>query len=184
MLNASWTMRNMAIAVCAGTSASAPSTLTANPYRLAKSSANHSMAGIIPNSSSKAGRRSLAMRRTEATVLSMTPFMAPISSSSPAVSRPSSTSAPSIAMSILSALRRWPRSSCSSRAMRRLSSSRAASIPSESCCSSSRERRRAASARARSVISRSITVYSFVPSWAVCEMDASIGNSVPSRRRA
>ena len=155
---------------------------SAMPARWARPSSNHSAAAPRPRSSSTSGRKSLEILRVVATVESSSLFMEAACSARSA--RSWGIFALNSSTSILSAVRICPSSSCSSRAIRVRSASRTSSMPRESSRSSSFARRISSSALARCVMSCRITVSSFWPPMTTWEIDASIGNSVPSARNA
>ena len=127
------------------------------------------------------GRRSAAIRRTDATVTSISRRML-LSCRKISGSALASSACSTDDRSIFSAVNCWPRSSCNSRAMRVFSSSRTFCRLADSSRNSSRDLRCALSALTRSVMSRSMTVYSLLPPSNTWEIDASIGNSSPVLR--
>ena len=113
------------------------------PVRCVKFSASHSTAGTIPRSSSSSGRRSAAIRRVAATVdLSSACIRSRRAANS---GSPPSAFALHHATSICSIVSACPSSSCSSRATRFFSCSRAMCDAALSSCSSSFDRRSASS---------------------------------------
>ena len=161
-VSASCTMRYSAIEArsSSGGSPSPSRQLTSTPMRRDASRASHSIAALSPRSSSISGRRSAAMRRTEATVSSSSSSIAPMRPARALAARPACR----LASSIFSAVRRWPRSSCNSRAMRRRSSSRASTRRSDSPRKAWRERASSSASCLRCVTSL-ITICSVVCPW-------------------
>ena len=117
------------------------------PVRWRKSFVSHSMVARGPRSSSIRGRSSVAIRRTDATVLSSSDFIACARLDRLRLSRLQLRD--DSARSILRPVNAWPSSSWSSRAMRVFSSSRTACNAAESSRNCACDSRSSCSARLR-----------------------------------
>ena len=154
----------------------------ATPERLAKSSTSQAAASARPRSSSISGRRSAEMRRVALTVRSSS---APISATRGASSESAGSRSRSQPRSILSAVRSWPSSSCSSRAMCAFSSSRASSTRAESSRSSRCDAlQRVLGLLAQRDVAQDHGVVARARPAPACEIEASIGNSSPLSARS
>src|SRR5579862_415517 len=154
----SCTIRNTAEACATGSSRSSPGSISSHAMLLWRPNSLTSdlSAAASPRSSRSSGRRSAAMRRMAAIVVSICASMR----SSRFASAPSKSAAPARmrVISILSADIDWASSSWSSRAILLCSCSRAEIAALASSRSSSLERESDSSACTRSVTSRRITV--------------------------
>ena len=183
LVNDSWTIRKKAV-VSSLVRTNAWPDRSSSMFRslcFENSRANHETASPKPRSSRITGRSSEEMRRTEDIAVSNKPRMSSILSVSGIL--PSLTRFPSHASLNLRPVSCWPRSSCNSREIRACSCSRMF------CWDAYRLRNcwlRAVSstlARRCSVTSRSTAVSCILPRISVLEMEDSIGNKAPSRRR-
>ena len=158
LLSDSCTIRNRGEAISSGSGTSSEVAVTSQAIwcRCENSPASICNAGTNPKSSSGRGRRSDDIRRTEVMALSNSVSINAAFFSSAGISPGNSFR--SRVRSILTAPSVWPRSSCSSRAIRLRSCSRIVCRLSKRSRRYSRESLSSCSARFRSVMSRKITV--------------------------